>query len=304
MVYSNFPKGFRDGVTILDLPHQPLVNPANKVLWVDSGADRNGDGSYHVPYATVAAAISAASAGDTIMIAAGHTENLSSATIFAVATASLTFIGMGEGQRIPKFTTTATAGALMVTAANCVFQNLRFVAGIDNTVQAIDLSADADGTIIRRCIFEDTASNKEFLKHIDIATTIANVIIEDCEFICTAGGGMTSSIFFTGSSSDVVIRNNFFWVDASASVIDHLTGIATNILIHDNRMVNLDATTVLGLGIKSDSTSTGQVFDNYIFCSEAASAIFAVTNDFFVCENYSTNNINASGVLQPAADTI
>jgi hypothetical protein len=301
---SAFSNGFANGVSILEIPVEPLVTPLAKVRWVDANATYNGDGTYHKPYATIADAISASATGDTIMVAAGHTENLADATAFALSTAGITIIGLGENQRRPTFTSTGTAGAVMITAANCVLQNLSFIAGIDNTVQAIDLDAAADGTIIRNCVFNDTANNKEFLKHIDIATTIANVTIEDCEFLCVAGGGMTSSIMFAGSSSDVVIRNNFFWVDCSASIIDHLTGIPTNILIHDNRMVNLDSTGVLGLGLKSDSSGTGQIFDNYIFCAEAASAIFAVTNDFYVCENYSTNNLNASGVLQPAADTI
>jgi len=304
MPTSNFPSGFRGGVSILNVPVEPLVNPDRTVWWVDENATTNSDGSYHKPFATVAAAISAAAAGDTIMIAAGHTENLSSATIFAVSTNSLTFIGMGEGERIPTFTSTATAGALMVSGTNNTFRNLRFVAGVDNTVQAIDISAAADGTRISGCKFEDTASDQEFLKHIDIATTVTDVIIEDCEFICTAGGGMTSSVYFTGTSTDCVIRNNFFWTDCSASIIDHLTDVPTNILIHGNRMVNLDTTTVLGLGLNSAGAGTGQVFDNYIWCAEAASAIFAVTTDYFVAENYCANNINTSGVLVPAADTI
>jgi hypothetical protein len=304
MAGSNFNHGFSGGLVVQNLPVQPLVNPYNKVYWVDANAAQNSDGSYKKPFGAIADALSVAITGDVIYVAAGHTESLSGATIFAMSTEGVTVIGLGEGQRVPTFTTTATDGAVMVTAANCTLKNLKFVAGIDNTVQAIDLSAAADGARISGCVFRDTAADQEFLKHIDIATTIADVIIEDCDFSCVAGGGMTSSIFFTGTSSDVVIRNNVFYVDCSASVIDHLADIPTNILIHDNRIVNLDDTGTLGLGLKSDGAGTGQVFDNYVWCNEAASAIFAVTNDFFVCENYCANNINASGVLNPAADTI
>lgn len=399
---SNYPNGFNSGVAILNMPHQSLVDPKTKVYWVDSNAAVQSDGSYKKPFATIADAIAKALTGDLILIAAGHTENLTvvatipiaavvgvtsdgtetktftitgtdvngtvvtdtvvnpdtetlyttqifktvtsvaisgagvanitvgvvadpngicetstpsgalnmvmngayvTAVGFNVSTAGLTIIGMGEGLRIPTFTTTAQLSAVMITVANTVLENLKFVANITDCVQAIDLTLAADGTIIRNCVFRDSSASLDFLKHIDIATTVTEIVIEGCDFT-TAAGGMTSSIFFTGTSSNVIIRNSVWHVDCSASVIDHLTADPLNILIHGNRLVNIDTTSTLGLGLKSDTSGTGQVFDNYLWGATGASDVFAVTNDYFVAENYSSNDINASGVLQPAADSI
>lgn len=284
----------------LAIPQLPPVG--NRVMWVDSNNSVRPDGTRERPYATIDAAITKATAGDTIIIAAGHTENLSTAAIFAVDVASLTIIGLGQGNRIPTFTSTATDGSVMITVANTVLQNLKFVANVASVVQAIDLDANADGTIIRNCVFRDSGASLEFLIHIDIATTIANVIIEGCDFT-TAAASMTSSIFFTGTSDTVIIRNNRWQVDCSASVIDHLTAISTLLRIHDNRIVNIDTGAGLVIGIKSDSTSTGLIYDNHIQSPKTGAAVLAATNDFFVAQNFCSNDINTSGVLDPAADT-
>ncbi|RJO60809.1 MAG: hypothetical protein C4542_08145 [Dehalococcoidia bacterium] len=292
------------GAVIQGIPTSQIPNSNKKTIWVDANFTQGRrDGSRLGPYATIDAAIAKAATGDTILIAAGHTENMSTAAIFAVDVAGLTIRGLGEGERRPTFTSTAAAGACMITVANTVLENLKFVANFaTGTTQAIDLAAAADGTIIRNCAFRDTSAANEFLIHIDIATTIANVVIEGCDFT-TAAGSMTSSIFFTGTSSNVVIRNNRWQVDASASVIDHLTDNPSLIRIHNNRIVNIDVTAGLVIGLKSDDAGTGIIYDNYIQSPSTGAAVLAATNDFHVAQNFCSNDINTSGVLNPAADT-
>jgi len=291
------------GAVIQGIPASQIPSTDNKTIWVDANNTKGRRiGTRENPYATIAAAIAKADTGDLILVAAGHTEDLSTAAIFAVDVEGITIRGLGEGERRPTFSSTADVGAVMITEANCVLENLKFLANVtDGAVQAIDLSADADGTIIRNCVFRDTSATKEYLIHIDIATTIANVIIEGCDFT-TAAGSMTSSIFFTGTSSNVIIRNNRWQVDCSASVIDHLTAISSILRIHNNRIVNIDDGAGLVIGVKSDSTSTGVIYDNYIQSPKNGAAVLAATNDFFVAQNFASNDINTSGVLDPAAD--
>jgi len=403
MAGSTFPSGFKSGVTINNLPYQTLANPGANVLWVDANADTNAYGLYGKPYSTVANAITNAVAGDTIMIAADHTENLTvvatlastcvvgitsdgtetgdtftitgtdgngapvsesragpgattvyttqkfatvtsvyvgSATSgnitigtvadpngicdtaatpstlyipingayaasvgFNISTADLTFIGMGEGQRVPTFTSTVQLGAVMITAANTTLQNLKFVSNITDCVQAIDIAAAADGTTIRGCTFRDSSASLDFLQHIDVATTVTDLIIEDCDFT-TYAGGMTESVDFAGTSSYCIIRNNFWQVDCSAGVIDHLADDPLDIAIYGNRIINIDASAGLVVGLISSADGTGAVYDNYCLSPKNDAEPLAVTADYFVAENYVSNTINVSGVLDPAADTI
>ncbi len=405
MAGSNFPKGFRERLTVLNSPYQPLVDPDVNVLWVDENAASNSDGSYAKPFKTLQVAIDAAETGDTIKIAAGHTENLTVvATIptaavvgvtsdqdesgdtftitgtdvngtviseaiagpdgtptveytskvfktvttvavgsansgnvtvgvvadpngicetstpgsainmvmngayvtpvgFNVDTAGLTIIGMGENQRVPTFTSTAQLSEVAITVINTTLENLKFVCNITDCVNAIDLTLAADGTTIRGCVFRDSSANLDFLQHIDVATTVTDLIIEDCDFT-TAAGAMTESVDFASTSSYCIIRNNFWHVDCSAGVIDHLAGDPLDITIHGNRIINIDTGAGLVVGLKSNTAGTGSVYDNYLLSPKTDAEVLAATNDYFVAENYNSNTINTSGVLNPGADTI
>ncbi len=405
MYSSNYPEGFNDGVSILNMPIQPLVNPVEKVIWVDANAEKNGDGTYRSPYKTIASAMANAKTGDTIKIAAGHTENLTvvatipvaavvgvtsdgnesgdtftitgtnaqgqpisesitgpdgtptveyttqkfktvttvavgsansgnvivgvvadpngicetstpgsainmvmngayvTAVGFNVSTAGLTIKGMGENQRIPTFTTTAQLAAVMITAANTTLQNLKFVCNITDCVQAIDLPTAASGTTIRNCVFRDSSANLDFLQHIDIGDAVTDIIIEGCDFT-TYAGAMTESVDFEGTSSYCIIRNNFWHVDCSAGVIDHLADDPLDIAVYGNRIINIDTGAGLVLGLDSSGSGTGMVFDNYVLSPKTDAEPLAVTTDYYTCENYASNTINESGVLEPAADVV
>ncbi len=300
---SSIPSVISGDAAVKGLPMNQIPGSGNRVIWVDANSGTTRKGTKDNPYATIAIAIGKAVVGDTILIAAGHTENIVDATTFAVDVAGLTIRGLGQGNRVPTFTMiTSTASAVMITVANTVLENLKFVAGLADLVQAIDLDANADGTIIRNCVFRDTGA-LDFKIHMDIDTTIANVIIEGCDFI-TGAGAMTSSIFFGGSSDTCIIRNNKWHVDCSASVIDHLTGNSLNLRIHNNRIVNIDGNAGLVLGVKSDATATGAFYDNYVQCPLNSAVPFAVTSLFFVCQNFASHVINLSGVLDPAAGAV
>ncbi len=77
---STYPSGFNHGVSILNVPIE--VAPLGRVWWVDANAAKNGEGTEALPFKTVATAITAASAGDTIMIAGGHTETIGTVATF------------------------------------------------------------------------------------------------------------------------------------------------------------------------------------------------------------------------------
>lgn len=299
MAGSNYPSGFKGGVAIQDLPLTRMLNPDSSAIWVDANAGTQGDGTYRKPYSTIDTAIGKASTGDVIIIAAGHTENLSTAAIFAVDTAGLTIVGLGEGNRRPTFTSTATAGAVMISVANTTLENLKFVSNIADCVTAVDIPAAADGTTIRNCSFTDTSSALEFLIHISVATTVTDLRVEGCDFIGKAGGAMTNSILFAGTSTDCIINDNYFFVDSSDDPIDHLVGASVNIVLMRNRIVNIDTSGVLdSIAIKSDGT--GYAEGNYGFSNKNDATIFAGAAMVWE-QNYANNTLANSGILLPAA---
>lgn len=145
--YSNFPKGFPNGVTLRGLPAIPSM--PNQVFWVDSNGGSNGNkGTVDRPFATVDYAIGrcAANRGDVIIAKPGHTEALATAGALAIDVAGVSIIGLGQGSLRPTLNLTATASSILVTAANCRLQGFLITGGIDAIVAAIGVQA-ADFTM-------------------------------------------------------------------------------------------------------------------------------------------------------------
>jgi len=152
-------------------------------------------------------------------------------------------------------------------------------------------------------VFRDTSATFEFLKHISVATTVNDWTIKNCNFI-TAAGSMTSSLYFAGTTANGVIKNNYWFVDCSASVIDHLTGVPTAIAILDNHASNIDTGAGLCVGLKSDGVATGYISGNYLFGNKNDSEPLAATTDYVMGVNYVCNTLQASGVVNPAAGAV
>ena len=297
---SNYPNGFRNGVSILNVPVE--VAPEGKVWWVNSNAAINSDGSRAKPFATIATAITKAAEYDTIMIAAGHSEALT-ATSFVVDKA-LTIIGQGRGSRKPTFTTAIEGGLVSITDADVTISNIRLVCGYSGgATSAISIGAGGDFCTLDNITCRDGATNAvEWLTHVMIATTVTDLTIQNCSFIGLIAGSMTNSILFAGTTSNVVIANNYIDVDASDSVIDHDADKATNILIVGNVILNQDTTTA-GYCIECEASSTGHVVGNMASYAKSDAPVF-LGEALFWLENYGGNTAGSSGELDPAGVAI
>jgi hypothetical protein len=297
---SNFPSGFSQGVTIRNVPID--IVPEGKVHWVDSNAAVNSDGTYGKPFATVADAISAAAEYDTIMIKAGHSEALTASSF--VASKALTIIGQGRGSRKPTFTTAIEGGLVSITDADVTISNIRLVCNYTGgSTSAISVAAAGDYCTLDSIDFRDTSNTKEWLVHIAVATTVTDLTVQNCSMIGLAGGSMTNCILFAGTTSNVVIANNWIDVDSSASTIDHDAGKATNILVVKNIILNEDTNATDQLCVELEATSTGMVAGNWASYANAGAACFLGEAAFFI-ENYGGNTAGTSGELDPAATAI
>ena len=278
------------------------------VWFVDSGAadgaDNVGNGygrSPVKPFLTLDYAIGqcTASNGDVIYLLPGHAENLAAADTVDCDVAGVTIIGLGRGSLIPTFSTTAAAGSITVDAANVTIQNVKLVANFaTGTTKGITITANGDGCTLDGVHFRDTAATSEFLIHISVATTVSDLWIKNCTFVTAAGGSLTNAILFAGTSVDAVIEHCYFYVDSADSVIDHATGASTNLYIHHCTIVNVDTGGALYC-IQNKSDGTGVVHDCRLGYNkvDAEVSVGAATWWF---ENYATNTIAESGLLDPA----
>lgn len=237
--------------------------------------------------------------GDTIFVLPGHTENLAAADGFDLDVAGVAVVGLGTGNNRPTLSATVAAGNVVLGAANCKISNIRLVCNFTGGgTSAINVEAAGDGCVIHKVDFRDTASTKEWLIHISIATTVTDLLIDGCRMIGLIGGDMTNSILFAGSHTNVEIKDCFIDVDSSDDVVDLLTTAGTGFHMHHCTVINEDAA-VAGYCVRAEATTTGSVHDCR-FGYNKIDAEISSGGGLFWFENYASNTIAQSGLLDPA----
>ncbi len=282
---------------------EDVVEHPGAIFFVHSGTGTDGAGygrNPDAPLATIDYAIGlcTASKGDVIYVMPGHAENLTAADSIDCDVAGVTIVGLGNGNLLPTLSTTAAAGSITVDAANVTIKNLRLVANFaTGTTSGVTIAAAGDGCTLDGLQFRDTSATSEFLVHVSVATTVTDLLIQNCSFV-TAAGSLTNSILFAGTSTDVVIRKNVFFVDSSDSVIDHLAGACTNILLDSNYIVNQD-TGAAGYVIDVHASGTGMACNNRGAYNKIDAEMTKGAAMWWL-ENYFSNTIAESGLLEPA----
>jgi pectate lyase len=286
--------------TIDDLKQHPgaiyFVDSGNSAASDSAGYGQNPD----APFATLDYAVGkcTASNGDVIYVMPGHAENLTAATSVDADVAGISIVGLGWGSLKPTFSTTAAAGSITVGAANVTIENIRLVANFaTGTTTGMTLEAAADNCTLRNIDFRDTSAANEFLIHISVATTVTDLLIEGCTFF-TAAGTMSGSVVFAGSSTNTRIKDSIWYVDSSDSVIDHQTTAAVNFWMENSVVINVD-TGAAGYCVELKTASTGCVHDCR-FGYNKNDAEVSLGDAVWWFENYASNTIAESGLLDPA----
>lgn len=156
------------------------------VYWVDSvnGNDGNAGTDRNAPKATLASALSAATAnnGDIIILEANHAETLSGAV--AISKAGLGIFGLGSGSTKPSFTVAAAVDGFNISGDAVEINGLRFPVGTTagNTSR---INAGADAIRIIDCDFYCGAQDAET---ITIPANMNDVEINGCSFTVSADG--------------------------------------------------------------------------------------------------------------------
>jgi hypothetical protein len=237
------------------------------VLFVDSNATNASDAddtehghSFDKPLATLDYAIGLCTdgQGDVILIAPGHTENLTAATSCVVDKSDLTIVGLGHGLNRPTFSlATSTAAKISVTVANVTIKNIRVVSALANVAEGLDAEAGANGLWLEDCYFSDgNAANLELLICVTLAAECDDVTIKNCQFHTVTGGGCTSAIDSVAGNDRLRIEGcDFYGYWGTACVDQDETTASLEIMIKNNNFVNMGGGNV-AVALKADSTGT------------------------------------------------
>jgi hypothetical protein len=262
---------------------------AGNIWYVDSGAsgatDAVGYGANpDKPFATIHYADTqcTASNGDVIVVAPGHTEDVSSAGAIDLNTIGVTIIGQGAGRLRPTITFSVDTGDINIDAANVTIENIHIdLTGVDSVNAALDVNA-ADFTL-RGCevlMADGTGQADSFI----VTDANAHRMVIENNIIRSPNAGADDAIEIVGASDGMIIRGNFIYGDFNNAPIFNDTGsVATNVLIENNFLQN-DQTGDHAIELKS--AVTGIARNNILVTDAIATAadlgsLKAVDNWYF-----------------------
>ena len=323
MAASNYPGGFKDGILIRGLPI--VQTHPGKVFWLlraagaattghKPGSDGN-DGSFNAPFATLDYAFgrTVASRGAVIMVKAGHTETISTATALAFDVNGVAVVGLGTGSLRPTFTLdTITTAAIEVSAANITVQNCIFVANFAD-IATFFLLTTAKDFGVENCEFRDTSAILNALNVID-----TNAVANDADGlyfvknrIISLGTTAATSVFdIDAAISRVTITDNFYVgavVNNTPALLDVTANVAvTNLEVARNVVYRINTDTATG-GLIYAGTSTGNTgmaYDNKLRHGDIAAAILVPVGSLIgMVNNLTTGDADTSGYVLPAIGT-
>ena len=306
---TNYPNGFSSVVTILG---QPILSlQSNNAWWVDSVNGSNGNpGTFQRPFATLVRATAFMKAGDTIMVAAGHTETWSAVATMAMSKANVRVIGLGVGQSRPVFTLDTLAGTTVtVSAAGVTFVNCRFVAAFAG-ITSFFTTTTAKSFTLDTCDFAKTSTN--YATYVVDTNTTDNaadgLTIVGCRWNDTSNSTL-SFVKLDATTDSIVFNNN--WVslglanDTAAGFTCATTKFLTNFLAVGNVIRRLNTSVTAGFFVSSDTTThTGMLANNYAQTAVAGTPIWIVASSGMAfMENYMSGVADASGFILPARDS-
>ncbi len=296
----------------LDPMYLHMVDAANSggtqlgtgsVFYVDSNVSNEGNGtSWTRAKDTLdeAVALCEDNRGDVIYVAQSHAETWTAINSADLDVIGITVIGLGTGTDRPTFTyTTGTAGELVIAALNVTIRNLVFQPGIADVVHAIEIEADADGSVIEYCEFlTGSVEAYEFVDAIQPAAAADDLIIRYNKATEGATAGAISWLDISaGVVENISMYGNVIYGDYSTGIVDatgqvHLLGY-----YGFNTMTNLSAD---DYAFYFNAAATGVVEFNRVKTNAEATAIDPGSMSCF--ENYVTTAINVSGMITPVYD--
>jgi hypothetical protein len=322
MSRSTFPNGFKDGVTINNVPIT-LTNPgevffvSNADVLLDknqsvAGVDQAGGGTFQRPFRTLdfANGQCTASRGDLIIVMPGHSETLSTAIALAMDIAGVTVLGLGSGTLRPKFILdTATTATIAVSAANVSFKNIVFSANFADIAELF--TPTAVNLTCEDCKFTQEATNMNFVEIADTSTTdneADGLAFIRCEWI-EPDVATTSLVNVDADLAGLKVHDCYIDLGVNG-VLSAIAEIAagkdlTNVDIRRNYVSRLVAASAVQLMtfVDTTTTNTGIMEDNRCRSLDIlGELLLSAGTNISLYNNLSTSAVDLSGYVLPVID--
>jgi hypothetical protein len=291
MPITNYPNGFKNGVSIQEIPLITLQNANGNVFHVDSNKGSNGNtGTFVKPFATIDYAVGRCTAdqGDTIVVAAGHIETVVAAAGLDLDVAGITIIFLGEGANrgVIRFGTAVSAD-MDVDAANITMINPRFQANIDALTGPIDVNA-ANFKIINGEYYD--GSSVDTTDCVVTAATATGLKLHGWKYTPGNEGGTQkqSNIQLNGVDNaeliDIDITGDF-----ATGNIENVTDEVLNVRFENIKLKNTNSGPKPGMVLDANATGQAKNVDIRIASGTTYTSSNAKLNWDTMCLGYNTD---------------
>ena len=327
MPMSNFPAGFKDGVSIRGVP-LTQTHPG-KVFWVSNSTvqlpnqkagSNSNDGSFNAPFSTVQKAVdtAVASRGDIIFVKPGHAESVSAAGGLALNKAGVAIVGLGRGSLRPTITLdTANTATVSVAASNVTVSNILFKANFLNIATCFDIANAqvANDLVVDNCEFRDNSVILNFVACVKVGTTaniadgltLSNNKVH-AAILTTVPAGQTFCVTASIIHRLTMVNNVVIYPKDLADTACLLAAGAldlTQAVIDNNYVFRPATSTTNGHLISSSATAcSGFISNNLVAHLDASAALIIPTGTkFSFFNNYSmvTGAADKSALINPVA---
>lgn len=300
---------FTQGVSPFGMPGDITVLTTGRVYFVDSVTGKNAayngkqGASAQFPFATINYAITQcrASKGDIIYVFPGHAETIAAAATLACSKIGVRVIGLGNRNNRPTIQLLGTDSKIAMTAASFTIQNVILLAGIDEIVTAISVTA-AYCTLDGVDVVETTS--KQFIQFVLTSALATDLLIQNCvHHQSTAPAANSLWIQLIGADRAKILNNRFMITttnSASSSVIESDTTAPVNITIGGNYIVQLGGTGTIPINLVA--STSGHVYDNYVASLKTNIAGSIALASCYGDQNFAGHVVNKNGLLEPVVD--
>jgi len=253
----------------------PLMNPGAKVFFVGpTSSNWYSDFLYKFPndaeggvrvFPSIAAAIADSNVvsgrGDFILVLPGYTETITAAGGITLNKSDISIVGIGTGDSRPTINfTTATTADLNIDEDNITIENFYFnLTGVDALAAPIDVNKI--NFTLKSCEFLTATSSGQATLAILTDANASGLRILDCKFIGSTDAGTATAVRIVGGGNHEV-RNSYFRgaYTTSLGAIENQTTACTNVIIENNFIQNITASSTKAMVF--DSASTGTIRQN------------------------------------------
>lgn len=298
MPLTNFPSGITSfGVPVIG-SGATIPTSTGQYFFVSN----NTLGSIQAPYSNIAAALAqcVSGRGDVIIIEPGYTETIPAAGL-TISKDGVSIIALGNKMNRCALTFGATAATITISAKGVLLQNITTTCSVDEIVTAFTITGA--GVTLDQVDYLDTPTFQ--LIQFALVTGIRFTLTNCFHYQSTAAATAAYWVSLGGADKSLVAYNRFHLTmpnSAASTVVGSVATAPLGITVSNNNFYLAGGTTIASAVLLVTSTTGMVTYNNAYISATSQTGTFALASAAGA-QNFTTNSLNKSGILDPAADT-